>query len=150
MADEQTLRKNTERFMQEVFNDHNLDSLRELLSDDFVEHAAPPGWDTSKEGAAKFFEMLFQSFPDLTLEVHEILVSGDRVGIRSIMRGTNTGELAIPGVPATPATGKTIEIGAHDIVRANEEGLAAEHWGIIDGMGMMQQLGLIPPPPTDT
>jgi steroid delta-isomerase-like uncharacterized protein len=146
MADAETLRRKTDAFMQRVFNDHDLDAIRELVADDFVDHQLPPGVDNSKEGVIKSFEMLFQSFPDLSVEVHDVVLSADRVGIRSTLRGTNTGDLQVPGVPATPATGRSVEIGGLDIIRANDDGLAVEHWGIFDAMGMMQQLGLVPVP----
>ena len=43
-----------------------------------------------------------------------------------------------------PATGKTIDIEAIDIVRFDDEGLGVEHWGTTDTMKMMQQLGVVP------
>lgn len=48
-----------------------------------------------------------------------------------------------------PASGKRIGIEAIDIVRFGDDGLAQGHWGVMDVMGMMQQLGAIPqgPPP---
>jgi predicted ester cyclase len=47
-----------------------------------------------------------------------------------------------------PATGKAYEMGAMYVVRVNEEGKIAEHWGIVDTMGAMAQLGLLPPRPS--
>ena len=43
-----------------------------------------------------------------------------------------------------PATGKSVDFQAVDIVRVNDEGVAAEHWGVTDTMTMMQQLGVVP------
>ena len=34
-----------------------------------------------------------------------------------------------------------------DIVRFGEDGLAREHWGVLDQMGLMTQLGVVPGPP---
>lgn len=44
-----------------------------------------------------------------------------------------------------PATGKPVLIGVVDILRF-EGGKIAERWGEADFMGMMQQLGVVPPP----
>jgi predicted ester cyclase len=44
-----------------------------------------------------------------------------------------------------PATGKRAEVEGIDIVRM-VNGMQAEHWGVFDAAGMMQQLGVIPTP----
>src|SRR5438132_9561734 len=147
MPDEAMLRANAERFMREVFNEHNVDTFRELVADDSVDHQQmASGGDGTKESSVGLIEGLLSSFPDLTCEVEEISVSGDRIAIRSVMRGTNTGPLAFPGMPPLPATGKSMQMGDMDIMRANEQGQMVEHWGVADAMGMMTQLGLMPAP----
>jgi predicted ester cyclase len=48
-----------------------------------------------------------------------------------------------------PATGKRVEVNLIDIIRFGDDGRAREHWGVIDQLAMMQQLGAIPAgPPT--
>jgi predicted ester cyclase len=46
-----------------------------------------------------------------------------------------------------PATGKSIEVQLIDIMRFDDDGLVSEHWGVIDVMAMMQQLGVVPEGP---
>ena len=46
-----------------------------------------------------------------------------------------------------PATGKSASVQVIDIIRFGEDGLAHEHWGVFDMMGLMQQLGLAPGAP---
>ena len=46
-----------------------------------------------------------------------------------------------------PATGKSIDVQAIDIVRFDGDRGAREHWGVFDAMAMMQQLGIVPGPP---
>ncbi len=43
-----------------------------------------------------------------------------------------------------PPTGKTVRIDLIDIVRV-EDGRIAEHWNVVDQLGLMRQLGAIPP-----
>jgi predicted ester cyclase len=43
-----------------------------------------------------------------------------------------------------PATGKAFEMEAIYIVRIHDEGQIAEHWGVVDAIGTMGQLGLLP------
>jgi len=70
-----------------------------------------------------------------------LIVEGDRAAARLTAQGTQQG--AFNGVPATGkrATWSEMHIGRV----ANQQ--VAEHWGTIDNLGMLQQLGVIPPPP---
>ncbi len=43
-----------------------------------------------------------------------------------------------------PPTGKGFDVPFIDIVRMRDDGRCHEHWGIIDVMTMMYQLGAIP------
>ena len=79
------------------------------------------------------------AFPDLLMEAQDVLVSGDKVVARVRATGTNEGEFM-----AMPATGKHVDVQLIDIIRFGDDGLAREHWGIFDALGMMQQLGAIP------
>jgi predicted ester cyclase len=54
--------------------------------------------------------------------------------------GTQKGEFM-----GIPPTGKSISINVIDIIRI-ADGQAVEHWGVMDQMAMMQQLGVIPTP----
>ena len=49
--------------------------------------------------------------------------------------GTHRGEFM-----GVPATGKRVSIGVIDIIRVSG-GKLVEHWGQMDSMGMMQQIG---------
>ena len=44
-----------------------------------------------------------------------------------------------------PPTGKQIVVSAVIIDRF-KDGKSVEHWSLFDSLGMMQQLGLVPPP----
>ncbi len=126
------------RFYGEV-SAGNLDALDELLADDFVEHEGMPGMPTGREGTRQLFTMLAAAFPDMNWEPQDILVDGDKAVARVQFTGTNDGEFM-----GMPATGKSVSVQVIDIVRFGEDGLAREHWGVFDMMGMMQQLGVAP------
>ena len=61
-------------------------------------------------------------------------------GDRATYRGTDVGGF----IPNMPATGKAFEMEAIYLVRVNDEGQIAEHWGVVDTVGTMAQLGLLP------
>jgi len=70
------------------------------------------------------------------------VASGDKVVVRVRLTGTNQG--AFMGMPAT---GKRVNVQLIDIMRFGDDGLAHEHWGVMDALAMMQQLGAVPSGP---
>ena len=130
------------QFNEKAFNARDIEYVKEVLSDDFVEHQELPGVPNTKEGALQFFQHMFTAIPDLHSELTHVVVSGDRVAVRSKFTGTDEGGF----MPGMPPTGKTFELTSIDIVRVNDDGKFAEHWGQMDVMGAMQQLGLAPGP----
>jgi len=83
--------------------------------------------------------MMIAAFPDLRFDAEDLLAEGDKVVGRARVTGSNTGSFM-----GMPATDKAFNIQAIDIVHFGEDGLAREHWGVMDMMSMMQQLGLAP------
>jgi steroid delta-isomerase-like uncharacterized protein len=110
----------------------------ELVADDLVEHEEFPGIPSNKEGVKLFFEMFRAAFPDMNMEARETVAEGDLVSARFVFTGTHRGEFM-----GVPATGKRVEVEGFDLVRVRD-GLATEHWGQMDAMALMQQLGAIP------
>jgi predicted ester cyclase len=47
-----------------------------------------------------------------------------------------------------PPTGKRVDVELIDIMQFNDAGSVREHWGVMDTMAMMQQLGVAPAAPT--
>ena len=134
------------RRLYELINAGDIDGFGDQLADGFVEHDAAPGMEPTKEGVKQLFRMYRASFPDLRMDVEELLPSGDKVVGRIRATGTHTGE-AFMGLPAN---GKSVDVQLIDITRFDDDGLAREHWGVFDALSMMQQLGAIPAmaPPT--
>ena len=132
----------TIRRFYDLINSGDVDGFGALLADDFVEHEETPGLAPTKEGVTTFFRMYIAAFPNLRMDAEDVLASGDKVVARVRVTGTHKGEFM-----GMPATGKDIDVQAIDIVRFGDDGLAREHWGVFDVMGMMQQLGVVPGPP---
>jgi steroid delta-isomerase-like uncharacterized protein len=131
----------TMRRLYELISAGDIDGFGEHLADEFIEHEETPGLEPSKEGVKQLFRMYRAAFPDLRMEAEDVLVSGDKVVVRARATGTHQGELM-----GMPATGKRVDVQLIDIIRFGEDGLAHEHWGVLDALGMMQQLGAIPAP----
>ena len=131
----------TVRSFYEQINGGDIDGFGALLADDFVEHEETPGLAPTKEGVIEFFRMYKAAFPDLRMDPEDVLVSGDKVVARVRATGTHDGEFM-----GMPATGRSVDIALIDIIRFGDDGLAHEHWGVVDTMTMMQQLGAVPEP----
>jgi len=134
----------TVRSMYEFLNAGDIDGFGGLLSDDFIEHEETPGLAPTKAGVQDFFRMQRTAFPDMHMDAQDIIASGDKVVVRGKFTGTHRGEFM-----GMPATGKSIDVQLVDILRFGGDGLVHEHWGVMDSLAMMQQLGVVPAgPPT--
>jgi steroid delta-isomerase-like uncharacterized protein len=128
--------------MYELIRAGDLDGFFDHLADDFVEHETGPGLEPTKAGTKQLFDMMTAGFPDLRFDAEDVLESGDKVVARARVTGTNKGDFM-----GIAASGKSIDIQAIDILQFGADGLAHEHWGVMDNMSMMQQIGAVPQGP---
>jgi steroid delta-isomerase-like uncharacterized protein len=129
----------TMRSTYERISAGDLDGFAALVADDFVEHDEIPGLPPTKEGMLDYFRMLRSAFPDMRLEVQEVIASDNTTVARVKVSATHQGEFM-----GIPATGTRAEIGLIDIMRFDDDGLVCEHWGVADLLSLMQQLGAVP------
>ncbi len=128
-----------ERAMAEVFGQGNLDAVEQFFSSDFKEHEEGPGKDRGRDGLKEIVHTVRGAFPDLRVKVEAVSEDGDQTWARVTFSGTNTGELM-----GHPPTGRKATWTAIDQCRyAN--GKLVEHWGVVDLLSMMQQVGIVPP-----
>lgn len=128
------------QLMQEVFSQGNSDSLDELMTPDAIEHEVGPAQGHGLEGVKVLATILHSAFPDLYVTIEDMTAEGDKTWARVTFHGTNTGAFM-----DMPPTGKRVTFEAIDICRYTD-GKMVEHWGIIDRLGIMEQLGVLPPP----
>ena len=133
----------TVRRMFELINAGDIDCFAEHLADSFVEHEVTPGLAPTKAGVKDFFRMQRAAFPDLRMRAEDVFASGDRAVARVRYTGTNKGDFM-----GMPATNKAVDVQLIDIFGFGADGRVREHWGVMDLMGMMQQLGLAPAGPS--
>ena len=130
------------RFFDEFINGGDFDTFDELVADDVIEHEELPGFSQDKAGVRASFQMMRAAFPDMRFEVERMVAEGDTVVIQSHFSGIHEAEFM-----GIPATGRALDVGVIDILRVANDRLA-EHWGIMDSMSMMQQLGVLEEAPT--
>lgn len=130
------------RFYKEVFENRNLDAIDELVAEDMIEHEQPPPGMTLKRGRAgvkQMCEFYLDAFSPMSVEVHEQYQDGSTVVTHGTVHGTHKGTFA-----GIPPTGKSFTADVIDIIRFDGDRMA-EHWGQTDSLGMLTQLGIIPP-----
>jgi steroid delta-isomerase-like uncharacterized protein len=127
------------RSAYDLINAGDVDGFGALIADDFVEHEDSSGFPPTKDGVLEFFRMLRTAFPDLRMQVEDVIASGDKAVARVAATGTHQGEFV-----GIPPTGRSVAVQVIDIMRFDDAGLVCEHWGLTDTMAMMQQLGVVP------
>lgn len=126
------------RGFEEGINGGNDAVFDETISPNYVNHDMPTP-ALGAEGFKQVIGMFRAAFPDLRVAVEDVLGEGDRVATRGTMSGTHLG-----GFMGVPSTGRPVEVPYIDVWRV-EGDRAAENWVQMDMLGMMQQLGVIPP-----
>lgn len=133
---------NFRRIPLEIFNEGRIELIDELFAEDFVEHiATPPGVPPTRDGLHMFVGALRSAFPDLNYEIVAQFQDGDKQIGHVRVSGTMTGDFL-----GMPASGKSATWEEIHIARMSA-GQVSEHWGVLDRLGMLQQLGFVPPPP---
>jgi predicted ester cyclase len=117
----------------------DLSVIEEILAPDCVEHQR--GNNPGVDGAKQVATTLHRWMSGFSLTVEDVAVSGDHVWTRNRARGINTG-----AVMGNPPTGKPVEVDVIDICRFRD-GRVVEHWGIADQVGLLLQVGAMPPRP---
>ena len=118
----------------------NADIIDDFLAPDFVEHDPFPGIPPTRDGWKQAFMAFVTGAPGYHV-VEDLIAEDDKVVGRITAYGTHTGDLF-----GIPATGKEIRVSGIAIWRIRD-GRIVEHWHETDQMGLLQQVGVVPPPP---
>jgi predicted ester cyclase len=133
-------KKMIERIPLEVLNNGNFGLLDELVATDFVDRSAQPGVSPTREGFKQSAIALKTAFPDLRYTVEDSIECGDRIVHRLTARGTMKSDFM--GIPATGKSATWTEIHIGRVAG----GRLIEHWSLVDQLGMLVQLGVVPAP----
>jgi steroid delta-isomerase-like uncharacterized protein len=127
------------RMFEGAWNEGDFTVIDELIKPDAIDHS-PLGSETGSEGFKSIIGMFRGSLPNLKMSIQDEIYSSDRVVHSWKIQGKHTGT-PLFGVPAD---GKEITLTGITIVRL-EDGKIAERWTQLDQLGLLQQLGVIPP-----
>jgi steroid delta-isomerase-like uncharacterized protein len=123
------------RYMREVWEKGNPEAVEEFAAETFVRHTSPGAESLDRDGQIARLKSLRAAFPDITIEVEDVVDDGDLLAFRSTMRGTHRGEFM-----GMPPTGREVTVGLVDMVRILD-GRFVEQWGGPDMLDLLRQLG---------
>lgn len=141
VATEEANKQHVRRFFEEVWSTGNVALRDSFLAADYRGHVAGSAEPLSREGWTAWFTGFREAFPDARFTVEDMVADGDRVAARLTMRGTHQGDLN-----GIPPTGREVVVTGMSIERV-VDGRIVEGWNVNDALGMLGQLGVLPPPP---
>jgi predicted ester cyclase len=122
------------RYVERVWNAHDLDALAQLTTPGYLRHLGPGVAPLDRAAQRDRIAGVQAAFPDVAFAVEDIFHAGDRVSLRATVRGTHSGPFQ-----GVEPTGRTVAFQAVDIFRV-EGDLIAEHWGLLDIPALRAQL----------
>lgn len=131
-------------FVEQVFNQGNLDATDWYFAKDVVDYSPLPGQAPGLEGLKASFGAFLRAFPDARASIEDLVAEGDRVALRFAYRGTHLGEFL-----GMRPSGKRFSVTGIAMFRVRE-GRIAEHWVELDQLGLLQQIGSMPVAPGAT
>lgn len=112
-----------QRYMSEVWDAGNPEAVTRFLAPDYRRHSSPTAESIDLAGQITRLKGFREAFPDITIELDDIVAAEDRVAFRSTMRGTHLGRFH-----GIPPTGQEVTVGLIDVIRI-EDGRFVEQWG---------------------
>jgi predicted ester cyclase len=127
------------RAVLDALNDRDLERIRELVTDDFVDHGSPVPLPPGPDGYIAILTFVTEVL-QIRYELEDVVASGDTVALRATAHGVNA--IAPQGIEPTmrPYAMKT----AHFF--RSRDGRLCEHWGIRDELDVLFQVGALAPP----
>jgi steroid delta-isomerase-like uncharacterized protein len=128
------------RWWEELWNQGNLTVADEIVAPDFSDHDpaspwVPPGIDGCKTLVTGYRTV----FPDIHFTIEQQVAADETVVSHWRCRGTHRGDLM-----GVAPTGKNIEVEGISILRL-QNGKIQHQTTIWDALGLMQQIGAVPP-----
>ena len=122
------------RFNLEFIQAGKAEVFDELVYPKVINNTAPSGFPNGADGIrGMILHGLRPAFPDLEVEIHEMIAERDLVVTRKSFHGTHTK----PFLGVEPSNRK-VSILVIDIVRIND-GKYVDHWGVRDMRELLEQ-----------
>ncbi len=130
-----------QEFVERVLNGGDIEATGRYFHDNVVEEVPLPGQGPGLEGLKWILRHLRTAFPDLHWNNEEQIAEANKVVSRFTWTGTHRGEFL-----GVPATGRKVSVWGVVINHVDGQKIKSTRI-IMDSLGLMQQLGVIPGPP---
>jgi steroid delta-isomerase-like uncharacterized protein len=124
--------KDVVRTFFQVYNTKDYSQLFECMAADYFDNSLPQV--RCIQDAIAILQSTHRSFPDIQVEIHDLIAEDDQVVFRGRFRGTHMGEFM-----GQPATGACIDFEAIEIFKLND-GKITESWGYWPSGDLLKQL----------
>ena len=130
------IRRLSREWFEIVWNQQDDSGIERLAARDVIVHGLDESGKPQKgtELFRKFRRDFLSAFPDIHVDVEDVLMEGEKTAVRIKFFGTHTGE----GI-GMPPTGRKFVATAIVIINWRD-GKIAESWNEFDAAGMMRQL----------
>jgi predicted ester cyclase len=125
--------------LTDAMNSRRLENIRDLVTDDFVDHGSPVPLPPGADGYIAMLPFV-TAVLQVRYDVHDIVATGDTVAIRATAHGVNN--LSPQGIETT---GKPFAMKTAHFFRVRD-GRLCEHWGVRDELDVLYQVGALNPP----
>lgn len=127
-----------QNYIEEMWHQKNLADAERYFAPDYVDRAAPPMQPPGIEGAKFIIGFFLNAFPDVRIQLDDMIVEADKLVARLSSHGTHQGEFF-----GLPPTHKTFDNTGIHIVRFAGDKMV-EHWANNDDLGLLRQIGALP------
>jgi predicted ester cyclase len=129
----ETLRRASHRFKVK-----DIDGYLAMYSNSVIHHGYSSRIRPGLTGLKEHYANLFKGFPDLTVDIDDIIAEGEKVAHRFTFRGTHRGEFL-----GIPPTGNLVTAPGMQM-NLFSGGKCIEVWSVHDSFRFLSQIGVAP------
>lgn len=126
------------RVVEELWNQGKLEIIDEVYHPDYKQLDPGNPLVTDLDSFRAYVEMLRNSFPDLHVDVDDMIAEGDAVAKLWTLHATFTTDFL-----GIPANNEPISVSGITVYRLSDDKIKECVWGY-DNLSLMQQMGAIP------
>src|SRR3970040_1581919 len=109
--------------MSEVWEHGEPEAVKGCVAPSYPRHTSPATQPLDLAGQIQRLKGFREAFPDIGIQVENVIAEDDSIALRSTLRGTHLGQFL-----GIPPTGRKVTGNGLEVIRI-EDGLFVEHWG---------------------
>ncbi len=121
-----------------AFSDKDPDLVDTVLASDWDDILLAPGQEPGPNGIKAIIRSFVQAFPDVRIDIHDIVQEPGKIGVRAEISGTHRGEIF-----GIAPTNKHVRFRLYEF-HTLEQGRIVTTWHMEDWFGLCLQLGAFP------